>query len=92
MDEAYAFYCARYENISYQEFLELPLSEFTKKIASVPEGEPLYTIMKARSINLNKIKDKEERRYWEALKRENKIPYAYYNNNDISPVNLGGIL
>ena len=40
LDEAYAFYCARYKNISYDEFLELPLSEFNRKIASVPESEP----------------------------------------------------
>lgn len=92
LDEAYAFYCARYKNISYDEFLELPLSEFNRKIASVPESEPLYIIMKSRAINTNLIKDKNEKKYWETLKRENKIPYAYYNNNDATPVNLGGIL
>ena len=92
LDEAYAFYCARYKNISYDEFLKLPLSEFNRKIASVPESEPLYVIMKSRAINTNLIKDKNEKKYWETLKRENKIPYAYYNNNDTTPVNLGGIL
>ena len=91
LDEAYAFYCARYENITYDEFLQLPLSEFSRKISSVPEGEPLYTIMKARAININKIKDKEERKYWEELKRIYKIPYVYYHNNT-SSINLGGIL
>lgn len=92
LDEAYAFYCARYDNISYDKFLELPLSEFNRKISSVPESEPLYIIMKSRAINTNLIKDKNEKKYWETLKRENKIPYAYYNNNDATPVNLGGIL
>lgn len=92
LDEAYAFYCARYKNISFDEFLKLPLSEFNRKISSVPESEPLYTIMKSRAINTNTIKDKNEKKYWETLKRENKIPYAYYNNNDTTPVNLGGIL
>jgi hypothetical protein len=48
--------------------------------------------MKSRAINLNKIKDKEERKYWERLKRENKIPYAYYHRNDTNVINLGGIL
>jgi hypothetical protein len=48
--------------------------------------------MKSRAINTNLIKDKNEKKYWETLKRENKIPYAYYNNNDTTPVNLGGIL
>lgn len=92
LDEAYAFYCARYDNISFDKFLELPLTEFNRKISSVPESEPLYVIMKSRAINTNLIKDKNEKKYWETLKRENKIPYAYYNNNDTSPVNLGGIL
>lgn len=92
LDEAYAFYCSRYENISFSKFLELPLSEFNKKIASIPEGEPLYVIMKSRAINLNKIKDKEERKYWQELKRINKIPYAFYHKDDVKTINLGGIL
>lgn len=92
MNEAYAFYCARYENISFEKFLNLPLSEFNRKISSVPENEPLYKIMKSRAINLNKIKDKEEKKYWGELKKENRIPYAYYNKDDIKPINIGGIL
>lgn len=92
MNEAYAFYCARYENISFEKFLNLPLSEFNRKISSVPENEPLYKIMKSRAINLNKIKDKEEKKYWSELKKENRIPYAYYNKDDIKPINIGGIL
>lgn len=92
LEEAYAFYCARYENITYDEFLQLPISDFNKKLASIPESEPLFTIMKSRAININKIKDKEERKYWERLKRENKIPYAYYHRNDTNVINLGGIL
>ena len=92
LDEAYAFYCARYRDITYQEFLDLPLSEFTRKISSVPEGEPLHTIMKSRSIKLGRIKDKEERKYWQEMKRINKIPYACYHKDEVSPVNLGGML
>lgn len=92
LNEAYAFYCARYENISFEKFLNLPLSEFNRKISSVPENEPLYKIMKSRAINLNKIKDKEEKKYWSELKKENRIPYAYYNKDDIKPINIGGIL
>ena len=92
LEQAYAFYCARYENISYKEFLQLPLTEFNMKLASIPESEPLYTIMKSRAIKLGKIKDKEERKYWETLKRENRIPYAFYHKTDITPVNLGGLL
>ena len=92
MDEAYAFYCARYDNISYSDFLQLPLTDFNRKLSSIPENEPLYTIMKSRAINLNKIKDKEERKYWEQLKRDNKIPYAYYHSNNTSAIDLGGIL
>lgn len=92
LEHAYAFYCARYENISFNEFLELPLTEFNMKLASIPESEPLYTIMKSRAIKLGRIKDKEERKYWQELKRINKIPYAYYHKDDTSPVNLGGML
>ena len=92
LEEAYAFYCARYQNISFEDFLELPLSDFNRKLASIPEGEPLYTIMKSRAINLNKIKDKEEKKYWAQLKRENKIPYAFYNNDNVQSINLGGII
>lgn len=58
----------------------------------MPESEPLYTIMKSRAIKLGRIKDKEERKYWQELKRINKIPYAYYNKTDITPINLGGML
>ena len=92
LDEAYAFYCARYENISYEEFLKLPITDFNRKLASIPESEPLYTIMKSRAIRLGAIKDKEERKYWSELKRINKIPYAYYHKDDITPVNLGGLM
>lgn len=92
LDEAYAFYCSRYEDISFDEFMKLPLSEFNRKIASIPEGEPLHKIMQSRAINLNKIKDKEQRKYWAELKRQNKIPYAYYNSNSTQIINLGGII
>ena len=63
LDNAYAFYCARYENISFEEFLKLGITDFTRKFSSIPESEPLYTIIKSRTIDTNKIKDKEERRY-----------------------------
>ena len=48
LDEAYAFYCARYENIKYEEFLNLGIREFSMKLASIPESEPLYKIIKSR--------------------------------------------
>ena len=68
------------------------MSDFIRKLASIPETEPLYTIMKSRAINLGKIKDKHEKKYWAELKRINKIPYAYYNNDHIQTYNLGGII
>lgn len=92
LEQAYAFYCSRYENISFNDFLQLDLNELTMKIQSIPETEPLYKVMKSRTINLSEIKDKEERKYWQELKRINKIPYAYYNKTDITPINLGGML
>ena len=92
LDEAYAFYCSRYGNITFTEFLKLPLSDFNRKIASIPENEPLYRIMQSRAINLNMIKDKEQRKYWGDLKRQNRIPYAYYNKDNVQSINLGGIV
>ena len=44
---------------------------------SIPESEPLYKILKSRAINPGKIKDKEERKYWQELKRINEIPQIY---------------
>lgn len=77
IEEAYAFYCARYENISYNEFLNLGLEEFKMKLASLPESEPLYKIMQSRIINTAGIKDKEQKKYWNKLKNDNRIPDIY---------------
>ena len=52
-------------------------------MASIPETEPLYIIIKSRTINTNKIKDKEERKYWEELKRVNKIPDIYISSQEL---------
>ena len=68
LDNAYAFYCARYENISFEEFLKLGITDFTRKF---------------RTIDTNKIKDKEERRYWNKLKRLNAIPSEYISTREI---------
>ncbi len=57
--------------------------EFKKKLGSVPKSEPLYDIIKSRTINLSKIKDKEERRYWRELKKANKIPEVYLSTREI---------
>lgn len=54
-----------------------------KKFNSIPENEPLYTILKSRTINTSKIKDKEERKYWNNLKRLNAIPSEYLSTREI---------
>lgn len=77
IEEAYSFYCARYDNISYNEFLNLGLEEFKMKLGSIPETEPLYKTMQSRVINVASIKDKEERKYWNRMKSENRIPDIY---------------
>lgn len=59
------------------------LFEFKKKLNSIPKDEPLYEIIKARTINIGKVKDKEERKYWRELKRVNEIPQIYLSNNEI---------
>lgn len=69
--------------MTFKEFLSLPLSDFMKKFASIPESEPLHTILKSRTINTSQIKDKEERKYWSKLKKLNAIPSEYLSNEEI---------
>jgi hypothetical protein len=57
--------------------MQLGFFEVKKKMASIPESEPLYKIIKSRTIDTSKIKDKEERKYWQELKRINEIPQIY---------------
>lgn len=54
--------------------MNLGFFEVRKKMGSIPESEPLYKIIKSRTIDTSKIKDKEERKYWQELKRINEIP------------------
>lgn len=93
IEQAYAFYCARYKDITYDEFLNLGYNDFKKKLFSIPETEPLYKIIKSRTININKIKDKNERDYWRELKKINEIPgiYLLEEETDID-LKLGGII
>lgn len=84
LEQMYAFYCARYENISYEQFMKLGYKEFMMKLNSLPETEPFYKIIKSRSINLSKIKDKEERRYWRELSQINAIPSIYKSNKELN--------
>ena len=83
LQQMYAFYCARYDNIKYEDFLKLGYEEFSMKLNSMPKDEPLYDIIKSRTINLSKIKDKEERKYWRELKKINRIPYIYKSNEEL---------
>lgn len=84
LEQMYAFYCARYENISYEQFMKLGYKEFMMKLNSLPETEPFYKVVKSRTINLSKIKDKEERRYWRELSQINAIPSIYKSNNELN--------
>lgn len=83
LEQAYAFYCARYKDITYDKFLKLGISEFMMKFNSMPESEPLYTIIKSRTINIGEIKDKDEKKYWRKLKRINRIPDEYFSSKEI---------
>lgn len=82
--DIYPFWCHRYGNISYNEYLKIGYDEFIMKISSIPKTEPLYEIIKSRAINLSKIKDKEERKYWRELKRINAIPDIYLSMEEIN--------
>ena len=79
----YDFYCARYKDIDFEDFMKLGYEQFNIKLRSIPESEPLHTIIKSRTINIGKIKDKEERKYWRELKRANAIPDIYKSNEEI---------
>ena len=59
------------------------ISEVMMKMESIPESEPLYTILKSRVLNLAKIKDKNERKHWRELKEINKIPDIYLPNEEL---------
>lgn len=53
------------------------------KISSIPKSEPLYDILKSRIINTSQIKDKDQKKYWNDLKKANKIPDIYLSINEI---------
>ena len=82
--DIYPFFCSRYGNITYNEYLKMGYEEFCMKLNSIPENEPLYKILKSRSINLGKIKNQEERKYWGELKRINEIPDMYKSVDEIN--------
>lgn len=70
--------------MSYDEFMKLSIFEVTKKISSIPKTEPLYDIIKSRTIKPSKIKNKEERKYWQEMKKANKIPQIYLSDEEIN--------
>ena len=82
----YAFWCARYENISIEDFLNVGITEFNAKISSIPENEPLYRIVKSRTVSLPKIKNKDEKKYWSELKKINKIPQLYLSSEELDGI------
>ena len=84
IENIYAFMCTRYGNITYKELMNMGYEEFSAKLNSIPKSEPLYEIFKSRVVDINKIKDKEERKYWQELKQVNKIPDIYKTNKEIN--------
>lgn len=69
--------------MSFNEFLNIGITEFNRKLSSIPKSEPLFEIIQSRVINTSKIKDKEERKKWQKLKKINKIPQIYLSSNEI---------
>ena len=86
LDNIYAFFCARYKDVSFEDFLNIGLSEFNKKLNSIPKDEPLFEIIQSRVINISKIKNKEERKRWRELKRLNRIPQIYLSTAEIENI------
>lgn len=83
MKQIYAFFCSRYGNISYSELMNMGYEEFSAKLSSIPESEPIYKIFQSRVIDISKIKDKEERKYWVDMKKANNIPDIYKTQIDL---------
>ena len=80
--------------MKYSEFLDLGITELQMKLMSIPEDEPLFNIIRSRTIKISKIKDKEERKYWQELKNINKIPDIYLSKDELDRKlneKLGGI-
>lgn len=59
------------------------MSEFNRKISSIPESEPLYDRIKSRIISLYKIKDKDLREHWQELREAYKIPQIYLSSDEL---------
>lgn len=72
--------------MSFEEFLNMGLTEFNKKLNSIPKDEPLFEIIKSRVINIAKIKNKEEKKRWKELKRLNRIPQLYLSTKEIDKI------
>lgn len=83
MKQIYAFFCSRYGNISYDNLMNMGYEEFSAKLSSIPESEPIYKIFQSRIIDVSKIKDKEERKYWVSMKKTNAIPDIYKTNKEL---------
>lgn len=69
--------------MSFKEFMNIGISEFNRKLSSIPKNEPLYERIQSRVINPSTIKDKEERKHWRKLKKINKIPQIYLSISEI---------
>ena len=69
--------------MTFNDFLHMGIKEFNRKLSSIPESEPLFKIIKSRTIKVSCIKNKEERKYWQRLKRANKIPQLYLSIEEI---------
>ena len=79
----YPFWCRNYGNIKFDDLLTLGYEEFSMKLNSIPKDEPLYEIIKSRAINVDTIKDKEQKKYWRELQHNNRIPDIYIPTNTI---------
>lgn len=67
----------------FKEFMNMGISEFNRKLSSIPKNEPLYEKIQSRVINPGTIKDKKERKHWRRLKKINKIPQIYLSISEI---------
>ncbi len=63
--------------------MNIGITEFNRKISSIPESEPLFTRIKSRVMNLNEINDKEQRKFWSKQRETYKIPQIYLSSQEL---------
>lgn len=85
-DYIYAAFMDQY-NIDLQDIEYLHWWKFKAMFKSLKEDNEIVKIMRYRSIDLNKIKDKEEKNYYRKMQELYKIPIAKDEKDKLEEIN-----